>query len=158
MVKKVVICLHSASLSPAKSVCPWVRTVQSNGTDRSHTPHQLATGRVLELHITLLTQQWELKQGCRTRQLDASDGYDYVRRQHTMLDDELQRGPVAHMCSDIKSVQEVTLLPFNRVVCGSDIIGNTDYPGVFVSPSRQTMTQLKKKKKRKEKQRDIASN
>ena len=41
--------------------------VQSKGTDSSHTtPHHLPTGRVLEQHITVLTQQWELKQDRRT--------------------------------------------------------------------------------------------
>jgi hypothetical protein len=37
-----------------------------------------------------------------------------------------------------KSVQAVTPLPSIRVVRGSDLSVNTDYPGVFVNPSRQT--------------------
>jgi hypothetical protein len=37
-----------------------------------------------------------------------------------------------------KSVPAVTLLRSIRVLYGSDLSGNTDHPGVFANPSRQT--------------------
>ena len=104
MVKKVVICLRSASLSPAKPACLWVRTTQRHRLQFAHDVTSVSNpiGRVLELHITVLTQQWEIKQDCRTtRSYVESNGYDYVIWQHAMLDDELQCGAVARMCSDI---------------------------------------------------------
>ena len=91
MVKKLVICIRSETLFLAKPVCPWVRTIQRYGrqfandaTSVSNRPcSRTARNRV---NITVGTKARLSSHA----QLVSSNGYDYVRWQHAMLDDELQ--------------------------------------------------------------------